>query len=339
MISVYLCVLVLFPLIALIGTRKADAGTTDTLITKSDSAYLRGISALFVVFAHYFIFSEKEGVKFNSIIQFAVDQIGGIGVLLFFFVSGYGVYFSYKNRKPTLDFLLRRVKTVYIPYVIIKLVFLVVNLILNRVESIPKAIFYIITVEDWFIHVILILYILFFVFWKLDTRKFFIATLISNAALTVIYILLERPIGFFNALWLFTAGMFMAEAREAINKFFQTKLFVKIAICFVAFVGLGLIFALFKGAMWANIFKPAAGVAICLGIIGLLKVIKLNSFIINEVGKRSLYYYIVHIAVWNFMDSFSFVPRFWISLSLTVIVVELMYRCVNLVVNKNTSKG
>lgn len=103
--------------------------------------------------------------------------------------------------------------------------------------------------EDWFIHVIVIQYIVFFLASKINKRYMVTITVGADCILTVIYFCMNKPISWFNALWLFAFGMFAAKYKEKIinliSKYYYQSLvasficFVRICICFKQGSGLG----------------------------------------------------------------------------------------------------
>ena len=58
--------------------------------------------------------------------------IGGMGVLLFFFVSGYGIYKGYAHKTPNVGFLHRRLINVYLPCLFIQSVFRLIEAVRTK---------------------------------------------------------------------------------------------------------------------------------------------------------------------------------------------------------------
>lgn len=110
---------------------------------------------------------------------------------------------------------------------------------------------------------------------------------------------MNRPIGWFNALWLFTFGIFVAKYQMHIIDIVKKYYYQLLVVSLIGFVLLGCVFALNKGAVWANIFKPVSGMFLCICICIIMRRCKFNSPINMWGGKRSMHLYIVHIAIWN----------------------------------------
>jgi peptidoglycan/LPS O-acetylase OafA/YrhL len=305
---------------------------------------LRGISAWFVMLAHFsaWITENYSNVGgYNAILKYTLGQLGGIGVLIFFFVSGYGIYISYGNKKVDKKYIVKRLKGVYIPYIIIKVVLLVGYFALGLKDRLTILdITSILLVEDWFIHVIVLQYIIFFVLSKFLNRKYVCwSSLLIDFILSVIFILEEKPIGWFNALWLFTVGMIIAKYEEQIILFFKTNWRLKVLVLTGIFFVTGMVFALYKGAMWANVIKPISGVFLMVAICGIYRKYRLYSKIMDWSGKRSMYLYIIHLNMWEYSVRVNdLVIRMMVSIILTVIITEVLYRIVENIVGKITGQ-
>lgn len=76
--------------------------------------FLKGFSIITIVLMHYF----QRGFLFG-IVEKALS-IGGTGVHVFFFCSGFGLFMLYTKRKTDyLEFLKKRFLKIYIPYIIV----------------------------------------------------------------------------------------------------------------------------------------------------------------------------------------------------------------------------
>lgn len=79
---------------------------------------MKGMAALLIVFSHAHFYSTDLGLLK------LFKPFGFIGVSLFFFYSGYGVMCQYiSNVKYLNGFLLKRFRSVYIPYLIATLMY------------------------------------------------------------------------------------------------------------------------------------------------------------------------------------------------------------------------
>lgn len=96
MITEYILFLVILPILVLWRFKFVDRSEEKQILNKTDTIALRGVSAFFVIAAHYMAWvDEMTGYATNAVVKGIVGQLGGIGVLIFFFVSGYGIFESY----------------------------------------------------------------------------------------------------------------------------------------------------------------------------------------------------------------------------------------------------
>lgn len=101
-------------------------------------------------------------------LHYALTQSGVYGVDLFFIVSGYGLVKSETVNKSALYYWKNRLKTTYIPYLVLAGI---IGLCTGSLHT-PEAVFRLLTGFDfWFIRNILVFYVLFFlVFWSTEKR-------------------------------------------------------------------------------------------------------------------------------------------------------------------------
>ena len=260
MIGIYLLCLIIFPVTILYKIEILNKSRMNVLMSRNDTQFLRGVSACFVVLAHFCTWVNKIQ-EMNNIFYFAISQLGGIGVLIFFFVSGYGIYESYAYKTPNWDYLWKRAKSVYFPYLIIKFLLVIFDFIIGRriTFGLQEFISYIL-VDEWFVHVILIQYIVFFIIWKfLNVKRMILYSFLVDCVLSCVYIIEKKPDGWFNALWLFTFGMACSQYKDKICNFLDVRTWIKSFLFLGAFCIIGVLFAVNKGAYWANPFKVIGG--------------------------------------------------------------------------------
>ncbi len=336
MITEYIVYFIVLPILILWNIKLLDRSDEKQLLNKEDTVALRGISSFFVIAAHFmFRVDEMIGYTTNVIVKGVVGQLGGIGVLIFFFVSGYGLYESYGYRKVDRTYIVKRFKGVYFPYIIIKLIFLACDHILGTSGSnVGTEILSIIFVEDWFIHVIIILYIVFYIAAKLNKKYMITINIAADCVLTAIYLHRNKPIGWFNALWLFTFGIFVSKYQDKIIRISRKYYYQMIAVSMTGFVLMGGIFALNKGLIWANIFKPLSGMFLCICICMIMRKSKLSSCINILAGDRSLHLYIVHIYILRILRFSEPILSFWLALVLVIIITEILFWVTNYICSK-----
>ena len=92
-----------------------------TLMNKRETDWFRGIAAFMVVVSHYGnwinILVSLEGNA--ETFRFALTKLGVYGVDIFFLFSGYAMVKSLGNDKMNRQFIWKRIKNVFIPYLIV----------------------------------------------------------------------------------------------------------------------------------------------------------------------------------------------------------------------------
>lgn len=303
MILIYLAFALL--LLPCLRIKTRTIASSAQLLQRQDTISIRGISAIFVIVAHYSSWiSVLEGVHFFKPLLWGLGQLGGIGVLLFFFVSGYGINESYGNKKTLDKYIFKRFSGVYFPYVIIKIVTVTAEVICgvsNSELSIPLRYLQILLIPDWFILVVVLQYISYYICHRFIRSHLLIASIVIDSVISLVFILTDKPLGWFNALWLFTFGIWISEYQERVKALINRKYWLMTIVSFVGFLFMGVLFAKYKDDGLINIAKPISGVFICLLFCCLLRRLLFGNIIIDWLGRKSLFIYIVHISVWNCM--------------------------------------
>lgn len=95
------------------------------IINREASNLLKVISALLVMFSHYFNLKAQTGFALNTFEWCVRSQGGNIGVAIFFFLSGYGLMMSeMKSHLPLKVFFRRRFCKIYLPVLLVTAIWL-----------------------------------------------------------------------------------------------------------------------------------------------------------------------------------------------------------------------
>ena len=303
-----------------------DDRITAKALSRDDSTALKGLSALFVIAAHvhYWLLPEILTTTGDKIVHIFLAQLGGMGVMLFFFLSGYGIQEGYGYRAVDKTYLVKRAQNVLIPYVILKLVFLLIDLLLGIAEpnEIMERLFGIVTLEDWFILVIVIEYVFYYLARKIIRNYFLVLLFAFNVALSILFIMQGREDRYINSMWLFLFGIIVSMYQSQLLEIIHRRYYFMLIISLAVFVGLGAIFVNNKGALWSDLIKPVSGMALCIFLICILQKIHLDSGILSWSGKRSLYLYIVH--VWAIIAVNHFLSNSNMSFVMLVVVTIIL---------------
>lgn len=146
---------------------------SDSTISKNKTLIIKGIAIILMVIHHLFAFPDRiNKIEYVSIyllnnipIEFYIARIGKICVNIFLFIGGYALFKVYEIN-VTYDKILKRIYKLYLTYWSVFIPFLIIGIIINKVELNFKIIFLnfigiisTINKEWWFfiVYVILIL--------------------------------------------------------------------------------------------------------------------------------------------------------------------------------------
>lgn len=191
-IGIYLVTYLIIPIVVVFSIRRKkdeyenlDKETTDSI---------KGVLVLGVVLSHL-------ATKVNKgpfLLQFPFGQIGMYCVILFFFLSGYGLIKSYiKKGEVYLDsFWSRKIVKLYIPFIIVNIISVIMRYPQKHNISFLDLILNILGIKLidttlWFIQTIFIFYLVFYIVIKYFKNKAIEAMLVSS----IMYILIEYCIG------------------------------------------------------------------------------------------------------------------------------------------------
>lgn len=130
-------------------------------LNKSDSFMLRGMAALFIIFSHYVTYV-GEFLETGLGLARIYVWFGGLGVCIFFFVSGYGLEITYKDAPVTVDFLKKRFFNIIPTYVVVRCIFGLIEK--KYINGFGYFTGYIVGIHEplWFVTEILIIYLIYY---------------------------------------------------------------------------------------------------------------------------------------------------------------------------------
>ena len=182
------------------------------MITKNTSYFFRGIAILMVIFSHYFEWGADQAG--NKKIAHFIASLGDWGVGIFFLMSGYALYLGYKDRKTDKEYLIKRFKNVYLPYIIIAAIIMIIAGELTDLKSVIRLI----TGADyWFMVILFIIYIVFYLVGKLPEQyKVFIMT-VFIIDLSLWFCIKGYREFWYSANWAFALGMIISRYEGRIG--------------------------------------------------------------------------------------------------------------------------
>ena len=256
--------------------------------------------------------------------------IGGMGVLLFFFVSGYGIYKGYAHKTPNVGFLHRRLINVYLPCLFIQSVFRLIEAV--RTKALWGGLFLESLQEAWFIYVIMIQYFVFFISWTVSKGRqellLILNFILSLAVATALYFTNVNA-RWYNGLLLFPIGMTVACYEKKLLASFQKNWLLHLGLHLIIFILAGGAFTYVKGSSAAaDLLKMLAGASMGLLVCIIYMRVRSVSGIMRYIGRRSLFFYLVHLELRSAitkLENMDSVTAFYLILPLTFILSEIFY--------------
>ena len=198
----------------------------DYLSNKSTKS-LKGLLALFIIFHHI---SQKitTGENFSNF-----EYMGRYIVALFFFLSGYGLYFQYSNNATYMEnFLKKRLVRIFIPFFIFIVIYVIYRATLGEVVNVDFFLSFWkdhsnIIYNGWFINSIIVLYVIFYVSLVRKDSKIAEYKLVF---LTLVYIFWKAYQNHgdweYVSIMAFLLGVFWMKNRISIDKFIEKNYFI-----------------------------------------------------------------------------------------------------------------
>ena len=263
----------------------------------------RGLFAIVVIF-HHIAMRTESGVIFPLFIH-----MGSLAVAFFFFLSGYGLQKSYiiKSEYYKKEFLLKRIPTVLIPYIIITTIYWLWNLSLGQFYSLKDIIHRFIVgdpiaIYSWFIVNILCFYIVFWLLMHICKKHYLmmiLGGLIWYILHTIFCIKMQYDSHWYITCHLLVFGMFWAIYEHQIINLFKKKN-ITIFISLVSFFIIHYILKRFIPTTneTTHILKSILPLLFTLSFVictlAIFMKIQIGNKILNFLGEISLELYLSH---------------------------------------------
>lgn len=276
---------------------------SDNILDKNYTTQIRGIAISFIMISHllYFVYlypNSNINFYWEKIIMFFIFTFTNISVGIFFFLSGYGNWFSITNKENKNLWVINKLLKIYIPVGILIILSYISTKFLNLNNLFPywwtpiRNFFYLSTVmwSFWFLKVLAMSYIILFTVEKYIKKN----KSIIISFLFLFYIIFCLYLGI-ESRWWFTSLCFPAGCLFAEHKNLYIKIFSKVKIWLDTFLISLLILILF-------LFKSKI-IMIFISLLACIIVIKSSCFlnfkskIFKYMGKYSLELYLIHLTL------------------------------------------
>lgn len=264
------------------------------MIDIKTSKMFRGLAILIVMASHFAAGMYDEPVR-PALKEF-ISVLGIYGVDIFMVLSGYGMVKAAQKKGITSEFVIKRIISTYVPYILIVGFFKIID---GEFCSAADVGMFLIGYEYWYMCVLFAFYILFMIVYKIDRFRVPLITVGIVAFSILLY-----KIGM-SDFWVLSNGAFLIGiyAAELEKKYgSRTEEFIsKINLSLIAMTVM-LIFAYIysvNGAMWSRMCTSMSFsvmvLAVCAGAYG-------GGVILPSIGKYSMYIYLLHLRLfWKFV--------------------------------------
>ncbi len=331
MLLVYNCILfLLFPAAAFYGSRFYGKRIfAKAYFPREASLYWRGIAALMVVFAHLTVYLEENGIRVGPAVIF--DWVGGMGVLLFFFLSGYGTAIS--TRKTDLKWLMHHILRLWVPVTLLRMLFYFGYGAGSNTYSFKGFILYAIGIINpaWFIAVMLSIYITVYIAKSFFPSHFLDALLVLNVLTSVIFLACGFQSSWYNGHLVFVFGAWLALNGEKTITYMRKHWGVCLVVCVVLFVVFGFAFAKLKPKIISAPLKLFAGSALGTLVLLLSQKIRVYGKTMCQIGGTSLYLYMIHQNLYEIMRQGYFALSPWLVVFVSIpVAMVLSFACIGI---------
>lgn len=298
-------ILCIFIIVSFYGASADENIRKEDYLSQNNSNSLRGIVAIAIVLQHF------SGWFIRPYFLIPFKHFGYLGVALFFFLSGYGLYYSFKNKEDYLKFFWKkRLLSLLIPYYIANILYIIVEFIMGedvRLLDVISSIYggYLYISVAWYIFVLILLYAVFYISFKMKSSK------VSSVVFTVLFITLTVILYAFKgndpytrSLFAFPAGIIWYKYKATIDKYIHRKWY----FCFVLSLlllgfgfGFKIIGTLYRIPMIVFAANNFSSMFFCVFILIFISKIRLNNKCISFIGKISMEVYLYHMLILNLL--------------------------------------
>lgn len=350
-------VVILYLILCLYGMKycKGKGNFYDDYLSKENTIILKGIFCLAVVFHHI----SQRFTPLPRLTQVFLDA-GPWAVMLFFFISGYGVMINYIN-KPNYDegFIQKRFRTILPLYIVAICLYWIVDELFGIHYSIFGVIHSLIdgspiVEHSWYILVILAFYVIFYLQMKVF-KKNYIAIILSSILFSYLWIQIRAILGFggwwSNYIYSLPLGMIWALYKEKIDKVCK-KYYWILLIGFFADFMIHWKYLIFNNtrletlAFKGNIYRISIVFPILVMLINMK--FKFGNKLLKHIGQISMEVYMFHgMIVSVILTSLSIPERNGFIYSLLGITLSIIFatiihyaykKVINIIKNKRDKK-
>jgi len=281
----------------------------DNPLSSENTQRLRGVLAIVIILHHM---SERiNGGYFFPFLQ----HMGYLICAFFFFLSGYGLFLSYKKNgeKYLQKFCKKHILYLTIIFLLVSLIYTTYYIIIGNFRpSITIA------ANSWYVLIQLILYFIFWISFTIFKGKYsFFSIFLFQILLTIVLIIYERPSIWYISNFGFILGILTANYYNQIISFLNNNFIYNIILFFILFAVLSFIPFLYGYYILTRMFSS---IVFCFIIVCMLCKIKFIGYTTKWLGSISLEIYLLHGLAYIVLNHFVKNDVLWtlLTISLTI---------------------
>lgn len=280
------------------------------MISNKTSKFLRMIAILMVIASHYAEWMYVEPI--HPGLKAWVSELGPYGVDIFLLLSGYGIYKSaVKQEKVDWRFVIRRIESTYIPYLILVICIDALSGTLFSLDS--RGWMRLLQGYDfWYMNVLFIFYILFILIWQMNRIMRLPLITIAVIGVSISMFRLGRLDFWYISNLSFLVGIYAAALEKRWKGFVERK--IPLILSFVALF----LFIFTKSEAWIM------NLLFSIGVVGIAYYIPQWKYLPTRIGENSLFIYILHqYLFWQFTivwGKYSY-PKMAVMIGITTIII------------------
>lgn len=292
-----LAIFLIFLLVVLYKSKFQVKGTSDYLNIENTTS-VKGIFILIVFFSHFNGYVKLNGA-FDDIYKSIFSIIGQAMVAMFMFYSGYGIMESAKKKGDSYvsQIPFKRILATLFRFDCAVILFLIIGLVLSEPMTVKQVLLSFIGWEsignsNWYIFVILVLYLLAYISFKICKTKKLLISAFFMAAATVALMLVTvafniKPLYWYDTVLCFVVGMFYSLWKEHIVKIINHNIIIWSIVLIFSFG------AFYISRRIGSVFHIPANIFFTIGFVVLTMRVTFNNKILNWCGKHLFEIYIL----------------------------------------------
>lgn len=332
-----LFVLGIFAIICLYKVKIDKKGFSDYLDIEQ-TTMIKGIFAFIIFVCHFNSYIVLDNNLLNKIFETIIRYIGQLSVVMFLFYSGFGIYISATKKKGYFEnFWKKRIIKTLIAFDLAVLLYLICDIIMSINYPIKDILLSFVGWSsvgnsNWFVFVIIVLYIITNVIAKIFKNKLDKKSLITITVCSIILIIILKILKeswWYNTILCYPLGLWYGFYKDKIDDLIKRKYLYVFFPLFAVFI------ALFYFRNYSFIVYEIVSCVFCILVVCFTYKVKLANKILGFFGKYSFEIYILqrlpYIFILKYLSNYYLI--FFIGFASTI-VLSILFSKLTKFVNK-----